>query len=140
MDDEIVVDALSSIDRYSTDLKEMRGLSREEYLANTVQQRAVERTFMNLIQSCIDLSAHLRAGCDLGPAETSREEIEALGRAGIVSTDTQEKLEEAVGFRNVLAHRYGDLDHDVVYDVLHEDVHWFERFGQEIAAWYRDRA
>jgi len=48
-------------------------------------------------------------------------------------------LEEAVGFRNVLAHRYGDVDHEVVYEVLHEDLHWFERFQQEVAQWLRDR-
>lgn len=28
---------------------------------------------------------------------------------------------------------------DVVYDVLHEDLHWFERFQREVAQWLRQR-
>jgi uncharacterized protein YutE (UPF0331/DUF86 family) len=46
-------------------------------------------------------------------------------------------LEEAVGFRNVLAHRYGDVDHEIVYETLHDDLHWFKRFQQEVAQWFQ---
>lgn len=46
---------------------------------------------------------------------------------------------EAVGFRNILAHRYGDVNHDLVKTVLHEDLHWFENFQQEIAQWLQHR-
>lgn len=38
---------------------------------------------------------------------------------------------------NVLAHRYGDIDHEVVYDVLRNDLRWFERFQQELAQWFQ---
>lgn len=120
-------------------MKQMRGMSKEEYTADMVTQRAVERTLVNLIQTCIDLAQHIRAAEDLSPKETSKNEIEALGKAGIVSPDTQGKLEEAVGFRNILTHRYGDVNHDVVYDVLHNDLHWFDRFQQEIAQWFQKR-
>ncbi|WP_367397971.1 HepT-like ribonuclease domain-containing protein [Haloarcula salina] len=53
-------------------------MQRALYLGDTVLQRAVERTFMNLIQSCIDLSQHIRASEDLSPQGTSKAEIEAL--------------------------------------------------------------
>lgn len=120
VNDAVVVDKLRHVNEYTNDLKQMRGMSRERYVADTVVQRAVERTFMNLIQSCIDLATHIRAAEDLSPSGTSKAEIEALGGAGILSRETQERIEEAVGFRNILAHRYGDVNHDVVYDVLHE--------------------
>jgi uncharacterized protein YutE (UPF0331/DUF86 family) len=57
---------------------------------------------------------------------------------GVIAPDTQLRIEEDVGFRNVLAHRYGEGDHDVVYEVLHEDIHWFERFQREVAQWLQD--
>lgn len=65
--------------------------------------------------------------------------MEALGDADVISTETQAKMEEAVGFRNVLAHRYGEVDHDIVYDVLHEDLEWFDRYQREVATWVRDQ-
>ena len=137
--DDVVVDRLELINQYTNECKRMRAVDRDEYLDDIVLQRAVERSLMNAIQSCIDLTSHVRASEDLGPAETSREEIVALVEAEIVADETGEKLAEAVGFRNYLAHRYGDVDHDLVYDVLHEDLEWIDRFQQEIAAWLRDR-
>nr|WP_241431358.1 hypothetical protein [Natronococcus amylolyticus] len=31
------------------------------------------------------------------------------------------------------------MDHDLVYDVLQENLEWIDRFQQEIATWLRDR-
>lgn len=137
VDEEIVVDKLRYINEYTNDLKEMRGLSKEEYVADIVIQRAVERTFMNLIQACVDLAQHIRAAENLSPNGTAKLEIEALGNASILSAETTEKLKEAVGFRNILTHRYGDVNHDIVYEVLHNDLRWFERFQQDIAQWFQ---
>lgn len=137
VDGDVIVDKLRHVNEYTDDLSEMRGLSKAEYVADVVTQRAVERTFMNLIQACIDLAQHIRAAEDLSPGGTAKQEMEALGNASVISADTQEKLEEAVGFRNVLAHRYGDVDHGVVYDLLHNDLHWFEQFQQEVAQWFQ---
>lgn len=98
VDGDVVVDKLRHVNQYTDDLKRMRGMSKEEYLADMVTQRAVERTFMNLIQSCIDLAQHIRSAEALTPSGTSKKEIEALGNAGILSDETQAKMEEAVGF------------------------------------------
>ena len=135
--EDVVVDKLRHINRYTDDLKQMRGMSKEEYVEDMVTQRAVERTLMNLVQACIDLAQHIRSAEDLSPTETAKQEMQALGNADIISRETQEKMEEAIGFRNILAHRYGDIDHEVVYDVLHDDLRWFEQFQQEIARWFQ---
>ncbi|MFB6178964.1 MAG: DUF86 domain-containing protein [Halorientalis sp.] len=135
VDEAVVVDKLEYVNQYTDDLKEMRGLSKASYLDDMVTQRAVERTLMNLIQACIDIAQHIRATEELSPTGTAKQEIQALGEADIIARETQQKLEEAVGFRNILAHRYGDIDHSVVYDVLQTDLQWFERFQQELAQW-----
>ena len=139
VDEEVVVDKLRYINQYTADLKLMRGMTKQEYTEDMVTQRAVERTLMNLVQVCIDLSRHIRSTADLSSSGTAKKEMESLGEAGIISVETQERMEEAVGFRNILAHRYGDIDHEIVYDVLHEDLRWFEQFQQEIAQWFKRR-
>lgn len=138
VDEDIVVDRLRHIHEYTEDLQDMREVSKAQYVEDVVLQRAVERTFMNLIQACIDLAQHVRAAENLTPSGTGKNEIQALNDAGIITTETAEKLEEAVGFRNVLAHRYGDINHDVVYEVLQTDLLWFERFQRDVARWLRD--
>lgn len=137
VDEDVIVDKLRYINRYTDDLKQIRGMSKEEYVEDMVTQRAFERTLMNLVQACIDLAQHIRSAEDLSPTETAKQEMQALGNADIISRETQEKMEEAIGFRNILAHRYGDIDHEVVYDVLHDDLRWFEQFQQELARWFQ---
>ena len=137
VNEDVFVDKLRYINQYIEDLEQIRGLSKAEYVDDMVTQRAVERTLMNLIQACIDLAQHVRSTENLSPSGTAKQEIQALGEADIISNETQAKLEEAVGFRNILAHRYGDVDHDVVYDVLHDDLQWFTRFQQELAQWFQ---
>lgn len=139
VDEEVFVDKLQYVNRYTDDLKQMRGLSEEQYLEDMVTQRAVERTLMNLIQVCIDLARHIRSTENLSPSGTAKKEFQALEEADIVSSDTQAKLEEAAGFRNILAHRYGDVEHEIVYEVLHDDLRWFETFQQELARWFQQR-
>jgi len=140
VDEAVVVERLRLVNEYTNDLRSMRDVSKSAYVDDLVLQRAVERTFMNLIQACIDLAQHVRAAEGLSPSGTGKSEIEALGNAEILSAETTAKIEEAVGFRNVLAHRYGDVDHEVVYTVLQNDLVWFERFQQEIATWFKRRA
>jgi uncharacterized protein YutE (UPF0331/DUF86 family) len=137
VDAEIVGDLLAYINQYTNDLKRMQGLSKREYGDDMVTRRAVERTFVNLIQACIDLAKHIRSTEGLSPSGTSKREIEALESAEIISSETREHIEEAVGFRNLLTHRYGEIDHEVVYETLQNDLRWFERFQQEIARWYQ---
>ena len=40
VDEEIVVDKLRHINEYTNDLKEMRGMTKEDYITDTVLQRA----------------------------------------------------------------------------------------------------
>lgn len=63
--------------------------------------------------------------------------MKALGEAGIITSKTQTFMEKAVGFRNILAHRYGNVDHEIVYTIHHDDLHYFERFQQELAQWFQ---
>ncbi|WP_277813231.1 HepT-like ribonuclease domain-containing protein [Haloferax sp. ATB1] len=47
-------------------------MSKAEYVDDLIVQRAVERTLMNLIQSCIDLAQHIRASEGLSPSGTAK--------------------------------------------------------------------
>ena len=92
VNEEVVTTKLRQINEFTGDLREMRGPSKAAYLDDTILQRAIERTLMNVIQACIDLARHVRATEDLSPSGTSKAEIEALGNAGIPGEETVKKL------------------------------------------------
>jgi hypothetical protein len=67
IDEEVAVEKLRHVHQYTDDLKQMRGQSKQTYLDDMVTQRAIERTFMNLIQACVDLANHIRSAEGLAP-------------------------------------------------------------------------
>jgi uncharacterized protein YutE (UPF0331/DUF86 family) len=44
----------------------------------------------------------------------------------------EEKLREMRGFRNILVHRYGTVDDELVYDLLENNLTDFQDFRKEI--------
>ena len=51
----------------------------------------------------------------------------------MLSAETCEQMQNAAGFRNILAHNYGhDIDDEQVYWHLQEELHWFPTFLREV--------
>lgn len=94
--------------------------------------------FENAIQACVDLAKHV-ASEDFGyHGDGSKEAVAVLADNGVLEADTAATLTDAVGFRNVLAHEYGDVRPELVYDYLQEELTLYESFGQQVARWYEE--
>lgn len=140
VDARVVATKLEQIEQYHGELKaRQRALSREEFLTETTEQRAVERMFENTIQACTDLAKHVAAADFEFDGDTSKEAIRVLGREGVIDEDTTEILVAAVGFRNVLAHQYGHIDYGEVYENLQTGLGVYDAFSRQVAQWVRDR-
>jgi len=65
--------------------------------------------------------------------ETYREIIEILGEANVLSKDFVERFAPAAGFRNLLVHRYADIDTAQLHSFLQDKLGDFEEFSKTIA-------
>lgn len=118
-DRRVVARKLEQIEQYHGELlAEQQSLSRDELRSNTVDQRAVERMFELAIQACSDLALHIATTDFDYNGDAAKEAIRVLGRGEVIDEETTETLIAAVGFRNVLAHEYGRVDYDEVYEIL----------------------
>ena len=89
--------------------------------------------FENAIQACSDLAQHI-ATRDFGfDGDTSREASRILPQEGVIEEETTKTLVAAVGFRNVLAHEYGNVDHSEVYETLQTGLGVYDAFSRQIA-------
>jgi uncharacterized protein YutE (UPF0331/DUF86 family) len=139
-DERVVATQLERIEQYHGELKaKQRSLSRETFLADTTQQRAVERMFENAIQACADLARHVASTDFDFDGDTSKEAIRILGREAVIDVETTETLVAAVGFRNVLAHQYGEVDYDEVYENLQTGLDVYDTFSRQVAQWAREQ-
>lgn len=116
-----------------TVLSRKQSLSPDAYRNDREQRAIVEREFQTAIEACLDIAGLVLTATDEPMPETYAGRFRRLEELGIVSPETSEKMRGAAGFRNVLAHNYGDdLDHDVVYNHLQNQLEWFVRFLTEI--------
>lgn len=67
--------------------------------------------FENAIQACSDLAQHIATHDFDYHGEASKGAIQVLGREGEIDDETATTFVSAVGFRNVLAHEYGQVDY-----------------------------
>jgi uncharacterized protein YutE (UPF0331/DUF86 family) len=139
VDERVVATKLEQIEQYHGELADKQDtLSRNEFLQSTTERRAVERMFENAIQACSDLAQHV-ATHEFGYAgSTAKEAFRVLYQEGVIDEETMTTLVAAVGFRNVLAHEYGQIDADEVYETLQTGLTVYDSYSQQIATWVRN--
>ena len=136
VDERVVARKLELIEQYHGELTEKRAtLSRRDFLESTTEQRAVERMFENAIQACSDLAQHVATAAFGYEGTTAKEAVRVLHREGVIDEETTETLVAAIGFRNVLAHEYGRVDTEVVYETLQTELGVYDTYSQQVAQW-----
>jgi uncharacterized protein YutE (UPF0331/DUF86 family) len=64
-----------------------------------------------------------------------RDALILLAERGIFEPELSDRLLQAKGFRNVLVHEYVELDPDLLYAHLRDDVGDLWKFARAVAAW-----
>jgi uncharacterized protein YutE (UPF0331/DUF86 family) len=138
MDDETetrIVEKAEYVERAVTVLERKQSLTKEQYLDDREQRAIVEREFQTAIEACLDIAELLIKADSVDVPETNAGKFALLGELGVLPADTAKTMQEAAGFRNVLAHTYGhDIDDERVYWHLQNDLHWFPAYLSAVQA------
>lgn len=137
-DPAVVATKLQQIEQYYGELRDKQQLKREAFLTSVTEQRAVERMFENAIQACIDLSKHIATTEFEYDGDGSKQAVDVLEQNGVIDTETATILKDAVGFRNILAHEYGHVNAEEVYEYFQTELDLYDEFSRQVAAWYDD--
>ena len=82
---------------------------------------------MSSARSCPPVS-----GLRLGLPSEEDDLFERLEESGIISSDMKETLKKMKGFRNLLVHEYGQINDEIVYDMVRNRLSDFTDFKKEI--------
>lgn len=113
-------------------LRELGERPREEFLNDLVVQAAAERLLQVAIQVMLDIGAHVLADRGVVDWEKYRAVPEKLAEEGVLRPELAERLARAAGQRNVLVHLYTEVDPDLVYETLQEDLDAFVAFAEAV--------
>ena len=118
------------IERNLVFLDEFKGMEYEDFVGSYKNVQSAKYSLLEIIECCIDIASHIIAVCGMGRAEEYREMFYLLGERRVINKALAERLGDMAGFRNVLVHRYGDIDNELVLAMIEselEDVVEFER-------------
>ena len=132
MDRERIFAKLDEMVRYIQELKEMLP-DKEKYLQNLIIRRACEKTIEIAIEIVIDISAMIVSAQKFGLPSSEENIFEKLVEAKAIDKELGEKLKDMKGFRNILIHRYADVDDELVFENLKNSLDDFIEFKNVIA-------
>jgi uncharacterized protein YutE (UPF0331/DUF86 family) len=120
--------------RATDDVGRLRAAAaRSDLRHDEVQLDHVKYRFVTAIEAAIDAAQHVCATEGFEAPASNAEAMRRLGRGGILSDDVAEAMARAVGFRNVLVHRYADVDDTLVLAQL-ADLDVLQAFVTEVTA------
>ncbi|RLG71553.1 MAG: hypothetical protein DRO23_11795 [Thermoprotei archaeon] len=97
-------------------LNEILAKPLEEITSSTILKLAFERLVHTIVESILDVARHIVSVKGWGPAETYRDYIEILYKQGILPSELAQELYKFTTWRNILVHRYIEIDYSKLYE------------------------
>jgi uncharacterized protein YutE (UPF0331/DUF86 family) len=130
--DSDVIDAkLRELSRRLRRVEAKQPASVKQLAADEDLQDILTRNLELAIQTCIDIAFHLCGARGVVPT-TAADAFAKLAKHGQIERSLAERLQRAVGFRNVLAHEYTEVDWTIVMRVVRTGTRDLAAFGKAV--------
>ena len=118
MDKDRIFEKMDELEKYLRELDEYLPEEEEEYLTNGMRKRACERAFQLAGENLLDICNLIISEKGFGIPADSKDCIRKIAENGVIPGSLSDRLEELVGFRNLLVHQYGRIDDSRAYSYL----------------------
>lgn len=118
MDEKRILAKIDELESYLNELETVSPKTREEYVSSLKEKRACERLLQISIESVLDICNILISNLKLGLPSDEGDVLKKLNEKKIISKKMNSILESMKGFRNILVHKYGSVDDELVFENL----------------------
>ncbi|MBU2589249.1 MAG: DUF86 domain-containing protein [Nanoarchaeota archaeon] len=106
---------IKELENYLKELIEFMPYNFEDYIHDFKIKAACERYFEKIIEASIDLTFLIIKDRKFKIPEDDREAFDILAKEGVINDELADRLKDAKGMRNIIAHQYGNVDDKVVF-------------------------
>lgn len=125
---------LGHLEQLLRDLRRLQRVDRQEFRRDRDIQAKAERWLQLAGETTIDLATQLIAERGWRSPSSYRDAYQVLTEEGVLTSELARKMEGWASLRNVLVHLYLEVDHDRLYDILHEELDQLESYARAITA------
>ncbi|GAB4541557.1 MAG: hypothetical protein Kow0063_32490 [Anaerolineae bacterium] len=132
---ETIEQRLKELDEILQELVKYREIELEVLRREVGQRWILERGLIAAATIIFDVADHILAGHFGIYAETYEESLGMLRDKAVISEELYRDIKGLGGFRNILVHRYLDINPDEVFESFQKGLVVFPAFAREILAW-----
>lgn len=132
---EVIEGRLKELDEILRELDKYRDMTWEGFRTNLSQRWTIERGLIAAASVIFDIADHILAGYFGLYPDTYEESLLGLAEKGVLSEELYRQIKGLGGFRNILIHRYLDIDPREVLENFHKGLEVFPRFAREVLVW-----
>jgi len=115
---EVIRKRINKLDEYLNVLKSLQRYSYDEFISDPEHYGSAERFLHLAIEAITDMGNHIIADESLGIVNWYSDIPNIFANKGYIDDNLRGKWIQMIGFRNILAHEYIDIDRKLVHDVL----------------------
>ncbi len=130
---EKVARKIKNMKKYVDFLRSYKSITKERLEEDYQLRSAIERNLHLAIESALDIGGIIISAEDFEKPEDYRSVILILGKHEVIPHDFAEKFAEAAKLRNILVHMYAEVDTEVIYEILQNNLGDFDEFAKFIA-------
>lgn len=121
---ERIKDKIAEIEEFLEFLYNRIPKTLEEYKVNLEKKAICERYIEKIIEAIVDLAFLIRKYLNIPIPEeiTDTEILDLLATKKIISENLAKKLQDAKGMRNIIAHEYGKIDDEIIFNALSNEL------------------
>lgn len=132
VDKNVVLRKISELETYQKQIEEFSDITIQEYKSDWKLQRIIERTLQMMIETCVDIAHHIISDKDMRPPTSYADTFNILLENNIIEPELYAIMDKMIKFRNIVVHRYEDVDAEIVATIIKKHIGDFKNFEEAI--------
>jgi uncharacterized protein YutE (UPF0331/DUF86 family) len=125
---ETIEGIFRNLDDYLNTLRQLAVLSEDQFVHDPIKLGAAKYYLQVAIECCMDVANHIIARQGFRAPATYSDSFTVLAEGGIIEPEFVPTAHKMVKMRNRLVHLYWEVDADILYDTLQNNLGDFDQF------------
>ncbi len=132
LDKELINLRIDIIERNLVEIEEITAEGYYHFQTSYRDELAAKQALLESIEACIDISNHIIATLGLRRPTDYKDIFLILGEQDILDRTLSRKMQEMAKFRNVLVHRYINIETERLFHLMKNETDDFKEFIKQI--------